>query len=89
MNLAKLCTDIQRNAELSTIKIVEEDFTKQNKHKNRNKNKNKTDRNYKPRLQPTEHPPTSPIPTVPKTDTTTSTQNMQQGFKKHMSTTAT
>ena len=33
-----------------------------------------------------ELPPTSLIHTVSKTDTTTTTQNMQQGSKKHMST---
>ena len=41
---------------------------------------------YNPRFQPTEHPLTSPIHIVSKTGTTTTIQNMQQGFKKHMST---
>ena len=36
-----------------------------------------------------ENPPTSPIHTDPKTDITTITQTMQQGFKNHMSTAAT
>ena len=61
MNIANLCTDIQCNAELSIIKIVEEHLTKQNKRKNRNNNKNKKVLNHNPRFQPTEHQPTSPI----------------------------
>ena len=36
-----------------------------------------------------EHPPTLPTHTDPKTDITTITQNMHEGFKKHMSTTIT
>ena len=87
MNLAKPCNDIQRNAELSIIKIVEEHLTKQNKRKNSKKSKKV--RIFKPRFQPTEHPPTSSIHIVPKTDTTTTTQNMRLGFKTYMSTTPT
>ena len=66
MNLAKLCTYIQRIAELSIIKIVEEHLTKPNKCKSRNKNKNKKVLNHKPRFQPTEHSPTSPIHFFPE-----------------------
>ena len=39
MNLARLCTEIQCNVELSIIRIVEGYLTKQNKLKNGNKNK--------------------------------------------------
>ena len=39
MNLAKFCNDIQHNADLSIIKIVEEHLTEQNKCKNSNNNK--------------------------------------------------
>ena len=80
MNLARFYTEIQRNAELSMIKIVEDYLTKQNKHKNRNKNKisNKKVLNYKPRFTTREHKPTSQILTLPPTDTTTNTQNTQQ-----------
>ena len=71
MYIAKLCTEIQHNSELSIIKIVEEHLSKQNKHK---KSKNKKAHNFKPRFQPIEHPPISPIHTVPKTHITTTTQ---------------
>ena len=37
MNLSQLYTDIQRNAEFSIIRIVEEHLTKQNKHRNSKK----------------------------------------------------
>ena len=88
VNLAKLCTEIQRNVHLSIIKIVEEHLTKQNKRKNDETRKKKV-HNFKPRFQPMEHPPTLPTHTDPKTDITTITQNMHEGFKKHMSTTIT
>ena len=91
MNLARLCTEIQRNAELSINKIVEDYLTKQNKHKTGNKNKtsNKKVMNYKPRFTPREHKLTSPIHTLPPTDTTTAKQNTQSRFKQHTSTTTT
>ena len=89
MNLVKLCTDIQRHVELPIIKIVEEHLTKQKVRKNSKESKNKKVHNFKPRFQPMEHPLTSPTHADPKTDITTITQNMQQGLKKHMSTTAT
>ena len=85
MNLAKFYTNIQHNAELSITEFVEQYLTKQNKHKNRNKKV----MNQQPRFKPIEHPPTSPIHTVPPTGTTIITQIMQQEFKKYMSTTVT
>ena len=77
MNLARLYTEIQRNAELSIIKIVEDYLTKQNKHKNGNKNKssNKEVLNCTPRFTTREHKPTSQILTLPPTGTTTTTEN--------------
>ena len=51
VNLAKLCTEIQRNVQLSIIKIVEEHLTKQNKRKNDETRKKKV-HNFKPRFQP-------------------------------------
>ena len=91
MHLAKLCIDIQHNAELSITKIVEEHLIKQNKHKNskKKKSKNKRAHNFKPRFQPIEHSPSSRTYSVPKTDIITMTQNMQLGLKKHIFTTAT
>ena len=85
MNLARLYTEIQRNTELSIIKIVEDYLTKQNKHKkgNRSKTRNKKVLNYKPRFTPREHKPTSPIHTSPPTDATTVTQNTQLRFKQY------
>ena len=87
-NLARLCTEIQHDAELSIIKRVEDYLTKQNKHKNGNKNKpsNKKVLNYKPRFTPREHKPTSPIHTLPPTDITTATPNTRPRFKQHTST---
>ena len=84
MDLARLCTEIQRNVELSIIKIAEDCLTKQNKRKNGTKNKtnNKKILNYKPRFTPREHKPTSPIHTSPPTDTTTVTQNTKLRFKE-------
>ena len=41
MNFAKLCTEIQHNAELSIIKTVKDYLTKQNKNKNGKKNKSR------------------------------------------------
>ena len=38
MHITKLCSDIQHNAELSIIKIIEEHPSKQNKHKKIKKN---------------------------------------------------
>ena len=98
INLAKLCTEIQRNAESSIIKLVENYLSKQHKHKKRNKNKNNTsnttDINYKPRLTPKEHKPASPIPTSPihtspPTYTTTATQTTPPGFDQHSPNTTT
>ena len=97
-NLTKLCTDIQRNAESSVIKLVENYLSKQQKHKKRNKNKNNTSNtagiNYKPRFTPKEHKPTSPIltspnHTSPRTYTTTATQTTPPGFDQHPPTTTT
>ena len=91
MNLARLRTEIQRNAELSIIKIVWDYLMKHNKHKNGNKNKtrNKKVLNYKPRFTSREQTPTSSIFTSPPTDTTTATQNPHPRFKQHTSTTTT
>ena len=44
--LAKLCRDIQHNAELSIIKLVEDHLKKQAKIKKANKNKTKNKKNY-------------------------------------------
>ena len=54
-NLAKLCTEIQCNAELYIIKIAEDNLTKQNP------NKNKKGLNAKHRFTPRENPSTLPI----------------------------
>ena len=64
-NLAKLCTDIQRNAELSIITLVENYLTKRHKQKKKNKNKNSntsstTRIKYKPRSANPLHQ--SPLP---------------------------
>ena len=99
-NLAKLCTEIQRNAELSIIKLVENYLSKQHKQKKRNKNKSKnnisntTSINYKPRFTSKEHKPTSPILTSPfhispPTYTTTAIQTTPPGFDQHTPTTTT
>ena len=92
-NLAKLCTDIQRNAELSIINLVENYLTKRHKQKKKNKNKNNntgstTRIKYKPRFTPKEHKlisptTTSPIHTSPPTYTTTATQTTPPGFDQH------
>ena len=62
MKLAKLCRDIQHNAESSIIKLVEDHLKRQAKLKkaNKNKTKNKKATTYKPRFTPKEHKPTSP-----------------------------
>ena len=75
MHVAKLCSDIQHNAESSIIQIIEKHLSKQ-KHKKlkKNKNNNKKTHNFKPRFQPIEHPPTSPPYTATKTDTITTTK---------------
>ena len=75
--LAKLCRDIQLNAELSIIKVVEEHLKRQAKIKNKNKNKNKKATTYKPKFTPREHKPTPPTPTSHSTDNTTFIQNIQ------------
>ena len=92
-NLAKLCTDIQRNAELSIINLVENYLTKRHKQKKKNKNKNNntsstTRIKYKPRFTPKEHKRTSPITTSPihtspPTYTTTATQTTSPRFDQH------
>lgn len=58
MNLAKLCTEIQYNAEQSITKIFEECLTKQNKNKQK---KNKTSEKVKTGFGPREHPSISPM----------------------------
>ena len=57
MHITKLCSDIQRNAELSIIKITEEHPSKQNTHKKRKNEKTIKKPNFKPRFQPIEHLP--------------------------------
>ena len=75
-HIAKLCSDIQHNAEISIIKIIGVYLFKQNKHtKKAKKAKITKTHNFKPRFQPTEYPPTSPTYNAPKADTTTTTQN--------------
>ena len=76
MHIAKLCCDIQHNAESSIIQIIEKHLSKQ-KHKKINKNKNnqKNPHNFKPKFQPIEHTPTSPPYTATKTDTITTTKH--------------
>ena len=97
-NLAKLCTDIQRNAKLPTTKLVENYLSKQHKQKKRNKNKNNTSStagiNYKLRFTPKEYKPTSTIPTSPihtspPTYTITATQTTPPGFDQHIPITTT
>ena len=102
-NLAKLCTDIQRNAESSIIKLVENYLSKQHKHKKKKKKQQKktnkkpqhtTGINDKPRFTPKEHKPISPIPTSPictspPTYTTRATQTTPPGFDQHTPTTTT
>ena len=71
MHIAKLCSNIQHNAKLSIIKIIEEHLSKQKKHKKSKKSKhNNNIHNFKPRFQPLEHPPTSSTYTAPKTGIT-------------------
>ena len=64
MKLAKLCRDIQHNAESSIIKLVEDHLKRQAKLKkaNKNKTKNKKATTYKPRFTPKEHNPLQPPP---------------------------
>ena len=58
MHIAKLCSDIQHNAESSIIQIIEKHLSKQKHTKKKNKNKNKKNpHNFKLRFQPIEHPP--------------------------------
>ena len=75
MHIAKLCSEIQHNAESSIIQIIEKHLSKQ-KHKKLKKNKNniKKTHNLKLRFQPIEHPPTSPPYTATKTHTITTTK---------------
>ena len=68
--LAKLCRDIQLNAELSIIKVVEGHLKKQANIKKTNKNKNKKATTYKLRFISREHKPTPPTHTSHPTDTT-------------------
>ena len=77
MHIAKLCSDIQHNAEMTIIQTIEKHLSKQNKHKKSEKKQQKQQQkphNFKPRFQLIEHPPTSPPYTATKTDTTTTTQ---------------
>ena len=79
--------EIQRNAELSIIKIVQDYLTKQKKHTKGNKSKssNKKVLNYKPRSTTREHKPSSSATTFAPTNTTTAIRNTQSRFKQHSS----
>ena len=87
--LAKLCRDIQLNAELSIVKVVEDHLKKQANIKKTNKNKNKNATTYKLRFISREHKPTPPTHTSHPTDTTTVIQNTQPISKQLTFTTTT